>query len=84
MPMHPGRVERVGRVSGKGWPALAGGLPYPHHLPDGEGEAGRRSGRGPPVPVAGRWRGGGEVVAMVSRPEPDGMNPSSSAEGVTW
>ena len=40
---HPGRVERVGRMSGKGWSALNGGLPYHHHLPDGEGEAGRRS-----------------------------------------
>ena len=32
MPRHPGRVERVGRVSGRGSPALAGALPYPHHL----------------------------------------------------
>ena len=57
----PRTGERVGRVSGKGWTALAGGLPYPHHLPDGEGEAGRRSGIGLPVSVAGRsvarwWR----------------------------
>ena len=27
---------------------------------------------------------GGEVVAMVSRPESDGVNPSSSADVVTW
>ena len=27
---------------------------------------------------------GGEVVAMVSRPEQDGVNPSRSGEGVTW
>ena len=57
----PRTGERVGRVSGKGWTALAGGLPYPHHLPDGEGEAVIRSGRDPLVPVAGRsvamwWR----------------------------
>lgn len=90
MPMHPGRVERVGRVSGKGWPALAGSLPYPHHLRDGkrdgeEDEAGRMtdSPRRCPV-VAGCWSIGGEVVAMVSRPEPDGVNPSRSADGVTW
>lgn len=27
---------------------------------------------------------GGEVVAMVSRPEPDGLNPSIHSEGVNW
>ena len=27
---------------------------------------------------------GGEVVAMVSRPEPDEVNPSRSGDGVTW
>ena len=27
---------------------------------------------------------GGEVVAMVSRPEPDVVNPSSPGDGVTW
>ena len=27
---------------------------------------------------------GVEVVAMVSRPEQDGVNPSRSVEGVTW
>ena len=46
MPMHPGRVERVGRVSGKGWPALAGSLPYPHNLMEGKrtGKRKRRAG----------------------------------------
>ena len=64
-------VERVDGVSGKGWPDLAGGLPYPQHLPDGEGEAGRRSGRGPPVPVAGRCRGGGDgITTRTGRGEP--------------
>ena len=27
---------------------------------------------------------GGEVVAMVSRPEPYGVNPSRPGEGVNW
>ena len=27
---------------------------------------------------------GGEVVAMVSRPEQEGVNPSSPGEGVNW
>ena len=27
---------------------------------------------------------GVEVVAMVSRPEPDGLKPSSTGEGVNW
>ena len=27
---------------------------------------------------------GVDVVAMVSRPEPDGVNPSSPGDGVTW
>ena len=27
---------------------------------------------------------GGEVVAMVSRPEPYGVNPSRSGDGVNW
>ena len=27
---------------------------------------------------------GGEVVAMVSRPEQDGVNPSRTGEGVNW
>ncbi len=30
------------------------------------------------------WSIGGDVVAMVSRPEPDGVNPSSPGDGVTW
>ena len=76
----PRTVERVGRVSGKGWPALAGGLPYHHHLRewkrDGEeDEAGRMtdSPRRCPV-VAVCWSIGGEVVEMwwrLHRPELD-------------
>ena len=37
-------VERVGRVSGKGWPAMDGGLPYPHNLEEGTGKRTRRAG----------------------------------------
>ena len=44
MPRHPGRVERVGRMSGRGSPALAGALHMPS--PPGRGEeAGRMDGR---------------------------------------
>ena len=46
---HPGRVERVGRVSGRGSPDLAGGLPYPSPPTragrGGQEEAGRTSGK---------------------------------------
>ena len=73
MPRHPGRVERVDGVRGRGSPALAGSLPYPHHLKEGkeEDEAGRMTHSPRRCPVAaGRWRsvarwwrGGGEVVA---------------------
>ena len=42
----PGRVERVGRMSGRGSPALAGGLPYPSPPRQGLREsAGWRAGR---------------------------------------
>lgn len=41
---HPGRVERVDRVSGRGSPALAGSLPYPHHLREGK-RTGKRTKR---------------------------------------
>lgn len=45
MPRHPpGRVERVDRVSGRGSPALAGSLPYPHHLREGK-RTGKRTKR---------------------------------------
>ena len=37
MPRHPGRVERVDGVSWRESPALAGSLPYPHHLKEGRG-----------------------------------------------
>lgn len=40
---HPGRVERVGRMSGRGSPALAGSLPSPS--PPGRGEEGKRTRR---------------------------------------
>ena len=48
MPRHPGMVERVGRVSGKGWPSLAGSVPCPYHLKEedeDEEEAGRMAER---------------------------------------
>ena len=81
MPRHPGRVERVGRVSGKGWPSLAGSVPCPYHLKDGTttrkgrgrgrgGQDGRTSRRCPVAAV--RWRCGGEVWRW-HRPEPDGV-----------
>ena len=41
---HPGRVERVDRMSGRGSPALAGALPYPSPPDKGE-EAGSMAGR---------------------------------------
>ena len=63
MPRHPGRVERVGRMSGRGSPALACSLPYPHNLEEGkrgeeEDEAGRMADcRGAALLVAGEvWR----------------------------
>lgn len=58
---HPGRVERGGRVSGRGSPALADSLPYPHHLTEGqrggdEDEAGRMTdGRGAALLFAVCW-----------------------------
>ena len=75
MSVFPGRVERVDGVSGKGWPALAGSLPFPHHLKDGRGierggQDGRTSRRCPVAAV--RWRCGGEVWRW-HRPEPDGV-----------
>ena len=62
MPRHPGRVERGGRVRGKGSPALAGSLPYPHHLTDGKrggDEAGRMADRRGAALwlLVNRWRG---------------------------
>ena len=45
MPRHPpGRVERVGGVRGRGSPALAGSLSYPHHLREGKRAGPRRAG----------------------------------------
>ena len=41
-------MERAGRVSGQGRPALAGSLPFPHHLKEedeDEDEAGRMAER---------------------------------------
>nr|DAO96352.1 MAG TPA: hypothetical protein [Caudoviricetes sp.] len=87
MRKHPGRVERVGRVSERGSPALAGSLPYPHPLTEGKrtGTRTRRAGcptaRGAALLFACRsvsrwWRGGGEVVAMASPRTGRGARPS--------
>ena len=73
-------MERVGRVSGKGWPALDGGLPTLTTYQTGRER--RAEGRAEVRPSM--FMVGVEVVAMVSRPEPDGVNPSRSVEGVTW
>ena len=68
MPRHPGRVERVGRMSGRGSPALACSLPYPHNLEEGTGKRTRWAGwqTVEALPyrcwlLVDRWRGGGEV-----------------------
>ena len=61
MPRHPGRVERVGRVSGKGWPALADSLPCPHHLK--EGKRTRQGGWQTVEALPCCWSIGAEVVA---------------------
>ena len=73
-------VERVGRVSGKGWPALDGGLPTLTTYQTGRER--RAEGRAEVCPSL--LLVGVEVVAMVSRPEQDGVNPSRSGEGVNW
>ena len=73
-------MERVGRVSGKGWPALDGGLPTLTTYQTGrERRAEVRAEVHPSLLLVGV-----EVVAMVSRQEPEGVNPSRSGEGVTW
>ena len=77
MPRHPGRVERGGRVRGRGSPALAGSPPYPHHLAEGKRTGTRRAGwqtvEGLPCCLlVDRWRDGGEVWRW-HRPEPDGV-----------
>ena len=77
MRKHPGRVERVGRVSERGSPALAGSLPYPHPLTEGKrtGTRTRRAGcptaRGAALLFGGClsiggevWRGGGDGIAQ--------------------
>ena len=73
MPRHPGRVERVDGVSGKESPALAGSLPYNHHLRDRKRTGTRREGwqTVEALPcgrwmLVDRWRGGGDVVAIAS------------------
>ena len=73
-------MERVGRVSGKGWPALDGGLPTLTTYQTGRER--RAEGRAEVRPSM--FMVGVEVVAMVSRQEPEGVNPSRSGEGVTW
>ena len=78
MPMNPGRVERSAGVSGRRSPALAGSLPYNHHMMerkrDGEAdEAGRMTDSLRRCP-SGCWSIGGDVVAMWYRwhhPEAD-------------
>lgn len=84
--MHPSRVERVGMVIGKGWPALAGSVPCPYHLKEGTttrkgrgrgrgGQDGRPSRRCPAVCgllVAGA------VVAIASTRSGRGGRPSLS------
>ena len=73
-------MERVGRVSGKGWHALDGGLPTLTTYQSGrERRAEGRAEVRPSLLLVGV-----EVVAMVSRQEPEGVNPSRSGEGVTW
>ena len=80
MSVFPGRVERVDGVSGKGWPALDGGLPTLTTYQTGrERRAEGRAEVRPSLLLVGV-----EVVAMVSRQEPEGVNPSRSGEGVTW
>ena len=80
MPRHPGRVERVDGVSWRGWPALDGGLTTITTYQTGtERRAEGRAEFRPSLLLVG-----GEVVAMVSRTEQDGVNPSSPGEGVNW
>ena len=80
MSVFPGRVEMVDGVSGKGWPALDGGLPTLTTYQTGrERRAEGRAEVRPSLLLVGV-----EVVAMVSRQEPEGVNPSRSGEGVTW
>ena len=62
MPRHPGRVERFDGVSGKGWPALAGGLP--NLTTYQTGTARRAEGRAEVRPSL--LLVGGEVVAIAS------------------
>ena len=72
MRRHPGRVERVGRVSGKRSPALGGALPCPHHLTRrGRARvrvrrAGWQTARGSARLSAVCWSIDSEVVAMTS------------------
>ena len=67
-------------MSGKGWPAMDGGLPTLTTYQTGrERRAEGRAEVRPSLLLVGV-----EVVAMVSRQEPEGVNPSRSGEGVTW
>ena len=67
-------------MSGKGWPDLDGGLPTLTTYQTGrERRAEGRAEVRPSLLLVGV-----EVVAMVSRQEPEGVNPSRSGEGVTW
>ena len=63
MPRHLDRAERVDGVSWRGSPALAGSLPYPHHLTEGE-RGGDEAGRMADCRCAAMWLlVAGEVVA---------------------
>ena len=73
MPRHPGMVERFDGVSWRESPALAGSLPYNHHLRDRKRTGTRREGwqTVEALPcgrwmLVDRWRGGGDVVAIES------------------
>ena len=86
MSVFPGRVERVDGVSGKGWPALAGSLPFPHHLKDGRGiERGGQDGRtSRRSPAAGRSAARcGDVVSIASPRIGRGGRPSLSLSADT-
>ena len=67
-------------MSGKGWPALDGGLPTLTTYQTGR----ERRAEGRAEVHLSLLLVGVEVVAMVSRTEQDGVNPSSPGEGVNW
>lgn len=73
LPVLPGRVERAGRMNGRGSPALAGSLSYLRHLGRGEEEEEEDEHRadriadslgGALLIAVDRWRGGGDSIAQ--------------------